>query len=59
MSDLASSNDVATNSVSDRIGNKTWCKYECCARMETSIEGVCCLEMPLRFASKDLQVHHV
>ena len=28
-----------------RIGNKTWCKCECCAPMETSI-GVCCLEIP-------------
>ena len=29
-----------------RIGYKTWCKCECCAPMETSIEGVCCLEIP-------------
>ena len=40
MSDLVTSNDVATNGVNGRIGNKTWCKYECCAPMETSIEGV-------------------
>ena len=48
VSDLASSNDVATNGVDGRIGNKTWCKYEMCkyAPMETSIEGVCCLEIP-------------
>ena len=26
--------------------HKTWCKYECSAPMETSIEGVCCLETP-------------
>ena len=45
MSDLASSNDVATNGVNGRIGYKTWCKCECCAPMETSIEGVCCLEI--------------
>ena len=29
-----------------KIGNKTWCKCECCALIETSIEGVCCLEIP-------------
>ena len=58
MSDLASSNDVATNGVNGRIGNKTWCKCECRAPMETSIEGVCCLEF-LRFASQDFQVHRV
>ena len=46
VSDLASSNDVATNGVYGRIGNKTWCKCECCASMETSTEGVCCLEIP-------------
>ena len=46
MNDLASSNDVATNGVNGRIGNKTWCKCERCAPMETSIEGVCCLEIP-------------
>ena len=45
MSDLASSNDVATNGVNCRIGCKTWCKSECCAPMETSIKGVCCLEI--------------
>ena len=46
MSDLASSNDVAIYDVNGRIDNKTWCKCECCALMETSIEGVCCLEIP-------------
>ena len=46
MSDLVSSNDVATNGVNGRIGNKTRCKCECCAPMETSIEGVSCLEIP-------------
>ena len=46
MSDPTNSNDVATNCVNGRIGNKTWCKYECCAPMETSIESVCCLEIP-------------
>ena len=46
MSDMASSNDVATNGVNGRIGNKTWCKCESCAPIETSIEGVCCLEIP-------------
>ena len=45
MSDLASSNDVATNGVNGRIDNKFWCKCECCAPMETSTEGVCCLEI--------------
>ena len=35
--DLASSNDVATNDVNGRIDNKTLCKCECCALMETSI----------------------
>ena len=46
LSDRASSNDVATNDVNGRIGNKTWCKCECCAPMETSVEDVCCLEIP-------------
>ena len=46
MRDLASSNDVATNGVNARIDNKTWSKCECCAPMETSIEGICCLEIP-------------
>ena len=46
LSDRASSNDVATNDVNGRIGNKTWCKCECCALMETSVEDVCCLEIP-------------
>ena len=27
-------------------GNKTWWKCEYCVPMETSIEGVCCLEVP-------------
>ena len=45
MSDLASSNDVTTNGVNGRIGNKTWWKCKCCGPMETSIEGVCCLDM--------------
>ena len=46
MSDLANSSNAATNDVDGRIGNKTWCKCECCAPMETSIESVCCLEIP-------------
>ena len=46
VSDLTSSNDVATNGVYGRIGNKTWCKCECCAPMETNIESACCLEIP-------------
>ena len=58
MSDRASSNDVATNGVMVGIGNKTWCKCECRAPMETSIEGVCYLEF-LRFASQDFQIHRV
>ena len=45
MSDLASSNDVTKNGVNGRIGNKTWCKCECCAPMETSIEGFCSLDI--------------
>ena len=31
MSDLANSSNAATNDVDGRIGNKTWCKFECCA----------------------------
>ena len=50
MSDVASSSNAATNDVDGRIGNKTWCKCECCAPMETSIESICCLEI-LRFVS--------
>ena len=46
MSGVASSNDLATNGVNGRTGSKIWCKCECCALMETSIEGVCCLEIP-------------
>ena len=46
MSDLANRSNAATNDVDGRIGNKTWCKCECCAPMETSIESVCCLEIP-------------
>ena len=46
MSDLANSSNAATNDVDGRIGNKTWCKCECCAPIETSIESVCCLEIP-------------
>ena len=46
VSNLASSNNVATNGVNGRTGNKTWCKCERCAPMETSIECVCCLEIP-------------
>ena len=45
VSDLASSNDVTKNGVNGRIGNKTWCKCECCAPMETSIEGFCSLDI--------------
>ena len=46
MSHLANSTNAATNDVDSRTGNKTWCKCECCALMETSIESVCCLEIP-------------
>ena len=46
MSDLANSSNAATNDVDGRIGNKTWCKCECCAPMETMIESVFCLEIP-------------
>ena len=42
MSDLASSSNATTND-DGRIGNKIWCKCECCVPMETSIESVCCL----------------
>ena len=45
MSGLARSNDVATNGVNGRIGKKTWCKCECCAPVETGVEGVYCLEI--------------
>ena len=45
VSDLTGYNDAATNGVVCRIGNKTWCKCECCTPMETSMEGVCCLEI--------------
>ena len=38
LSDLANSINAATNDVNGRIGNKTYCKYECCAPMETYIE---------------------
>ena len=40
MSGLANSSNAATNDVDGRIGNKTWCKCECCAPMQTSIESV-------------------
>ena len=46
MCDLAVSNDVATNGVNGRIGSNAWCKCECCALMESNIEGICCLEIP-------------
>ena len=46
MSDLVSSNDVATNGVNGRISNEFWYKCECCVQMETSTEVVCCLEIP-------------
>ena len=46
MSDLDSNNDTAKNDVDGIIDNKTWCKCECCAPMETSIKSVCCLETP-------------
>ena len=48
VSDLDSSNDVATNGVNGRIGNKSWCKCECCTctSMDTVVEGVCFLEIP-------------
>ena len=38
MSDLASSSYAGTNDVDGRIANKTWCKRECCASMETGME---------------------
>ena len=46
VSDLASSNNAAINDVNDRISKKTLCKCECCTPMETSIVGVCYLEIP-------------
>ena len=46
MSDLANSSNAATNYVDGRMGNKTWCKCECCAPMETSIKSICCVEIP-------------
>ena len=46
VSDLPNSSNAATNDVDGGIGNKTWCKCECCAPMETSIVSVCCLEIP-------------
>ena len=46
MSDLANSSNAATKDVDGRIGNKTWCKCECCTPLETSIESICCLEIP-------------
>ena len=46
MSYLATSSNAATNDMDGRTGNKTWCKCECCAPMETSVESVCCLEIP-------------
>ena len=58
VSDLANSSNAATNDVDGRIGNKTWCKCECCAPMETSIVSVCYLEF-LRFVSQDFQVRCV
>ena len=58
MSDLVSSINAATNDVDGRIGKKTWCKYECCAPMETSIENVCCLEIP-EICNQDFPVRSV
>ena len=46
MSDLASSNDVATNDMNGRTGYKTWCKCKCFALTETSIEAGCCIGIP-------------
>ena len=46
MNDLASSSNAATNDVDGRIGNKTWCKCECCAQMETHTKSAGCLEIP-------------
>ena len=46
LSDLGNSINAATNDMGGRIGNKTWYKCECCVSMETSIESVCCLEIP-------------
>ena len=46
MSGLVNSSNAATNDVDGRTGNKTWCKCECCVPVETSIESVCCLEIP-------------
>ena len=42
MSDLTSSNDVVTNGVNGRTGNKFWCKCESCIPMESST-GACLL----------------
>ena len=49
MSDLASSNDVVTNGVNGRIGYKLDANVNamCYALVETSVEGVCCLEILL------------
>ena len=52
MNDPASKNDVVTNGVNGTISNKTWGKCECCTPMETSIEGVYCLEIPQICKSK-------
>ena len=53
VSDLASSNDVVTNVVDGRTGNKTWCKCECCAPM------VFFPQKFLRFACQVFQVYRV
>ena len=45
VSDLASNNDAATIGMDGRIDNKTWWKCKCCASMETSTKGSCCLEI--------------
>ena len=46
MSDLANNINAATNDVDGRIGNRTWCKCQCCPLMETSIDSVYSLEFP-------------
>ena len=58
MKDLASSNDLAENAINGRMGHKTWCKSECCAPIETSIEIVYWLEIP-GYENQDFQVHCV
>ena len=46
------------NVMNGRIGKKTWCKFECCAPMETTIDGSAAKKF-LRFASQDFQIYRV